>query len=137
MTISVLKRYKSHLIVCLIGLTVGGVLGSKLVTSTPQIVTNEVVKERIVTRTKVVTSPDGTVVSETDSVTDKVSDSKTIVSNATKPQWNVSVDAGIKMSDELNRIYGVQVQRRLFGPIFAGVRASTDGTIGVVASFEF
>lgn len=101
-------------------------------------VQKEVVKNNIQTIIKTVEKPDGTKETtetiEDKSVTNESTMEKTVQSNP--PQWMVDVGSRVSFSDKV-LLYDVQVQRRILGPFFAGVKASTDKSVGVSIGMEF
>lgn len=94
--------------------------------------------------------PDGTVKKETHIVdkgtvvidkskegsSEKDSSSTTVVSY-NKPQWKAAALLGITDYSLDNRVYGLEVERRILGPIFVGAWGLTNKTIGVSAGLEF
>ncbi len=95
----------------------------------PRVVTVEkqVIKEVTVTTTHQVQHPDGTIV--TDSVTsatkkEQIDKFAPIV----QPNWVIS--GGIDMLSS-TRVYTLQVQRRVLGPIFVGAQAGTDQRVSI------
>lgn len=104
----------------------------------------EVVKRDVQVIVKEVRAKDGTVTVETTTIdkstesTDKSSLAKTSkeVTN-TKPQWKASLFAISKDSSLANPAYGAIVERRILGPIHAGLYANTDKQFGVSIGLEF
>lgn len=101
-------------------------------------VTKEVVRNDIKTVIRTIERPDGTketVEEITDKSVKKESSKHEIVLMA-KNQW--MLDVGVRTSfDELKPVYDLQVQRRIVGPFYAGIKASTDKTVGVSLGMEF
>jgi hypothetical protein len=104
-----------------------------------QTVTNTQVKTEYKVRTeiKTVELPGGrketvTIVQDNSTKSEQAATSSTVYK---KPQYLLSLSAGSKL--EFKPIYGLQAQRRIFGPIFAGLYARTDGEAGLLASWEF
>lgn len=66
------------------------------------------------------------------------SDTSKIVSNL-KPQWKVQALAGANPTDfnKQDIYYGVGIERRVFGSLFAGGWVNTRKEVGVSVSFEF
>lgn len=101
-------------------------------------VEKEVVKNNIVTITKTIKGTDGTeetTTTTTDKSTSNSTASKSVTITASK-DWMISASAGTKF-EGLQPIYGLQVQRRILGPIYVGAMASTDKMIGLSVGFEF
>ncbi len=103
--------------------------------------TVEVVKHDTTTTTKETTHPDGTKDTETTVVnhdTDISSsvdkkDNKTIT---LQPQWKAQAQYGYDFST-LRPVYGAGIERRILGPISAGVWGNNNHTAGLSASIEF
>lgn len=118
----------------LLGYAIGRyVQPAKVVTQEKEV---EVVKHDTVTQIKEVTRPDGTKEKDT-TITDRSTEvakkeSKVVIENL-KPQWMVSGTYGISAVP----YYGAQVQRRIIGPVFAGVAANTRSEVFAVVSLEF
>lgn len=115
-----------------------------VVTKTEEVVKEvDRVKKDVVVVEHEVKRPDGTVEIDrttTDKSTEtskKESDTKssTVVTNA-KPQWKAQALAGLSL-DKLVPVYGAGVERRIIGPISAGVWGTTDRNLGVSVSLEF
>lgn len=107
----------------------------------PQIKTVEVQKEvirnDIQTVTHTVKEPDGT----TDITTTTTDHSQVTLTDTKKefnivPNWHVSAfaDANIKLESPE---YGLNVQRRILGPIFIGASLSNKGNVGASLGMEF
>lgn len=103
----------------------------------------EVVKHDTVIVEKETKLPDGTVVkekrTEDKTVESRKSDSKekesTLIVSA-KPQWRAGALAGYDLN-QFKPVYGGEVERRILGPIFVGVWANTQSTVGAKLSIEF
>lgn len=92
--------------------------------------------------------PDGTIeereVEEDVTITEKERvrevEKEKIITNA-KPQWKAGVLAGLNTVHSKEFSYGVQVERRIIGPVFMGVWGTTtnndDQSAGVSISLEF
>jgi hypothetical protein len=94
--------------------------------------------------------PDGTITKEThivdkgtviidkskESSDQKDSSSETVVSY-NKPQWKAAALLGIADYSLDNRVYGIEIERRVLGPIFIGAWGLNNKTIGVSAGLEF
>jgi hypothetical protein len=82
-------------------------------------------------------NPDGSEERERTEETSGSSDSTKITDRKiNKSQWNLNVSAGAKLSD-FTPIYGLQVGRRIVGPVFAGVYGRTDEELGLTIGLEF
>lgn len=101
-------------------------------------ITKEVTKTDVKTIVKEVVRPDGTkeTITETTDKSVKHETSKNETLLMAKKQWMVDVGAR-KMLENSDMFYDLQVQRRILGPFFAGVKASTDKSIGVSIGMEF
>lgn len=118
---------------------------AKIVTKTETVTkTNTVVQDHIHTVTKTITLPGGK--QETITTTDNNSvenqttksdtKSSTVVTNS-KPQWKVQALAGIDGNHLSVPVYGVDVERRIIGPISAGLYGNNNKEIGLSLSLEF
>lgn len=101
-------------------------------------VTKEVVRNDIKTIVKTIERPDGTkeTISETTDKSIKKETNSKEITIASKNQWIFDIGARMNVSDR-DIVYDLQVQRRIVGPFFAGLKASTDKTIGVSIGMEF
>ena len=97
-----------------------------------------VTQEHIHTVTVIVTKPDGTKTQTT------TQDNNSVISSATstvitndKPQWKVAAMTGLNIHSLSVPVYGGQVERRIIGPISAGIWGLNNGTGGVQLSLEF
>lgn len=101
----------------------------------------EVVKTETVEVEKIVTiihrekKPDGTVVEDEKRTEDRQTDTDTVASKpvAPPPNWHISAQY---LPDTLPA-YGINVERRILGPIFVGVGANTRKELHVSLGFEF
>lgn len=102
-------------------------------------VTKEVVRNDIRTIVRTIERPDGTkeTTEETvdKSIKKETSSKETLI--ASKNQWMFDIGARAKLSERDNILYDLQVQRRILGPFFLGVRGSTDKSVGVSLGMEF
>lgn len=145
---SKLKQYRNIAIVGLLLLAVGYGTGRYLQPAKIQIKKEEVIKEvevikkdiRIVERE--ITRPDGTKEKEritedkSQESTKKEKDTKesTLIANK-KPDWRVNGLAAL--NNDRNVVYGLQVERRILGPISVGAFGLTDTTVGLSVGLEF
>lgn len=84
--------------------------------------------------------PSGEVDSTTTIVdhTNKVdTDNKTSEIAKIPPNWLIVANASVTGIDFVNPAYGVQVNRRIFGPIFINASANTKGEVGLGLGMEF
>lgn len=136
---SIINGYKRYLCIALVCIIVGVIAGRKTVTtSSQQIRTVVVTKEHVVERIKTVTKPDGTkiedkVVTRDADVSQKIDTS--IIPN--RDNYHVSLDASVGI--DLKPVYGLQVERKVLGPLAVGLRISNanKGTVGVVLGLSF
>lgn len=66
-------------------------------------------------------------------------DNSTAVKNtvkASKSQWLVGVGAAYSFAD-LKPVYEASASKRILGPVFIGVKADTNATVGIIATLEF
>lgn len=124
-----------------IGLLVGAALSYYLF---PQIETREVVKQEVVVQNRVrtvirtVARPDGsseTTEERTDNSTSTAHSSAESTKYRTK-NWNAAALATVSLND-LQPVYGLLVQRRILGPVFAGLTVRADGEFGLSLGMEF
>lgn len=102
-------------------------------------------RDRIVEQTKIQTrivhvrAPDGSERTETIIVDGSTStrDSRTSILKATKAQYVVGVGVAARISEWDQPKYNLLVARRIVGPVFVGLTASTDKQIGALLSIEF
>lgn len=59
------------------------------------------------------------------------------VTTSAKPGWRAGVNASWSSLFPRPDAYGVEVDRRLFGTVWLGVRASTDKTAGIAVGLEW
>ncbi len=106
---------------------------SKIVTKT-----ETVIKEVVHTVTVTVTKSDGssTSTTTTDSGT-TIGSSTSSVTSSDKPSWKVAGLAGLSLNNLTTPVYGGQIERRIIGPVSAGVWGLTNSTGGVSLSIEF
>lgn len=103
----------------------------------------EVVKHDVRTVIREIERPDGTKEKET-IIEDKTEEernreseketSKIVTNN--KPQWKVGGQLTPKQGIA-GPLYGLSVERRVLGPVFAGAFANTDKVVGLSVSVEF
>lgn len=101
----------------------------------------EVVRKDIQTIIKEVVRPDGTKETTTtttdNSVEKKDRKSETLVQKQAEKQWLISAGASRASFTQQDTLYQVMAQRRVLGPVFAGVSVSTDKQVGLVLTAEF
>lgn len=92
-------------------------------------------KDKIVTVTKIVKEPNGkteTEITKTeDKQTKKEEKKQESIVVKLEPQWELS---GLYSIDNL---YGIQLQRRIVGPLKAGLQYTSNGPIMAIVSVEF
>lgn len=112
-------------------------------------VTKEVVKEVGKVQTHIIetTYPDGrtvketfildehTVVIEKDKFNEIIKKEREVTENS-KPQWAVAGSYGTNIDDR-KQDYGLQVERRMLGNIWAGAYAKQDKDVGILVRMEF
>jgi hypothetical protein len=101
----------------------------------------EVIRKDIQTIIKEVVRPDGTKETTTtttdNSVEKKDRKSETLVQKQAEKQWLISAGASRASFTQQDTLYQVMAQRRVLGPVFAGVSVSTDKQVGLVLTAEF
>lgn len=138
-----------YVLIALLLIVIGYALGyytlpQKVVTQTvTEVKTVTVIQHDVQTVTKEIIKPDGT--KEIDTVTtDKSVDTskseekidKTKIVEIGKPQWKANVQFSPKET-KYAYVYGVQIERRILGPVFLGVFGNMDRTLGVSVGLEF
>lgn len=107
-----------------------------------QTVTNDVVHDHIHTVIQTVTLPSGEKKSTTTIDNDKneTASTNTVSSSVTtysKPQWRAQGLAGLNLKSVSTPVYGIGIERRILGPIFAGAYGKNNGEVGISVSLEF
>lgn len=101
----------------------------------------EVIRKDIQTVIKEVVRPDGTKETTTtttdNSVEKKDRKSEMLVQKQAEKQWLISAGASRASFTQQDTLYQVMAQRRVLGPVFAGVSVSTDKQVGLVLTAEF
>lgn len=151
-TITIQLRYQILLIVVVLAGGFG--LGkytqpTKVVTKTETVVKTVTVDHtNVVTVTKEVDKPDGTkeinttTTDKSEVSTNTQSDEKTdkTVTNS-KAQWRVDGLYGTQLGSTTGLangpVYGVGVERRILGPVWAGVQGNSDKRVALTVGFEF
>ena len=124
---------KRTLVLCLISAGIGGYLVKQYL-PTETIKTEVQEKEKIVTIIKKIVAPDGTTTEETTKTEDRVTDTDVVAVLAPPPpNWHISAQY---MPDAIPA-YGVQIERRILGPVFVGVGANTRKELNISVGFEF
>lgn len=97
----------------------------------------EVVKRDVKTVVRTVKQPDGTVIRErtTEDKTQTMSEKeKTVVNDKSKVTVNALL--GYSFNDR-KEIYGLMVQKQMFGPVSVGAFGMSDTTVGVTIGISF
>lgn len=115
---------KSIVVSLAIGMIVGALLMKKY--SAPSIIEKTITKDHVVTVIRRTKNKDGS--SQTD--TTRTEDRNQVRTESKQPEYMIS--AGI-----LGAGYQVSAQRRLFGPVWLGANASTQGMLGLTVGIEF
>lgn len=100
-------------------------------------------KKNVVTEIKEIKHPDGTTETDTkitdltNTVNKNTSDSKSeSTTTYSKPQWKVQALLSTQVS-QFGPVYGIDVEKRILGPISAGVWGNVDKKFGASVSIEF
>lgn len=94
-------------------------------------ITNTVTKEHTVTR--IVKYPNGIVVTEIDAITN----TNKVKASPKLSNWHASI-AVVKSFDALSTtVYRLQVEKKIFGPIYVGAVLSTNSDVGLTIGLEF
>lgn len=131
---------KQVALACLLSAVVSAAVTQRFFPQTKTVeVEKDVTHTDVQTVTHTVTRPNGEIDSTITIVdhTQKVdTSSKTVVLAPVPPNWLVSATAttGLK---SIEPVYGVNVNRRILGPLFIGGLADTKGNVGVSLGMEF
>jgi hypothetical protein len=113
---------------------------TKVVTVTKEVTVKDDNVKTVVQETD---EPNGTVEKTTTTVdlsTETTKDATSVVAQQTKttekPQWIIGAQL-IPQQGTFGPVYGVEAQRRILGPVFAGAFANTDSKVGLAVSVEF
>lgn len=123
-----LKKYSTYILVILFAGAVGRY------TAPVKVQTKEVVKKSTEYIVRTVKSPDGTITKEKIKKDTSQKDTAKIV-DFKKPQYKVSLFPKYNFDKKVVE-YGGSIEKRVFGPVFAGVYADS-ASIGIVVSSEF
>ena len=131
---------KNLIISFAVGILVGGYIIYKFypnVKKQIEIQEKEVVRNDIRTIVKEVIRPDGSKETTTEIVdkTKKIYDNKINYAES-KLDWLISANIA-KKNFKNSDIYGLQIQRRILGPIFIGLTGNTNKEYGISVGFEF
>jgi hypothetical protein len=120
---------RAYFMVSVASVAVGMFLATKFLKPEAIVTEKVVTRDRVVTKTVTVTAKDGSSTTVTESTQDKQSSaSKAVVS---KKNWNVAAYTfGVQS-------YGISVQRRILGDIYAYGSAQTNGQLAVGLGFAF
>jgi hypothetical protein len=103
------------------------------------IVEKEVIKRDVVTVIREIVKPDGskeTVTEIVDHSRENSSKSETVVKLA-KAQYQLALLASTSAERLADPVYGLQIQRRLLGPVWGGLSLNTDKQITFNLGLEF
>lgn len=141
-------KSKNVVILALVAVAVAYAFGRYMQPASIEIQTREVVKTvevNTVQKRKIkikIVHPDGTVeerwVEEDITISQKenVKESSKKVTNQ-KTQWKAHALAGVTDNNFSEIQYGIQIERRIIGPIFLGAYGIQGGTIGLSVGMEF
>ena len=133
------------LVVAATGYGFGRYVQPAKVTVKTEIITKEVEHKQnnIITDTKEIKKPDGTIEIDTTTEDKSVTNTTTNIDQKTvqsvenlKPQWKISGTAGFRVN-RVGAVYGVLVERRIIGPIFVGLYGNDDKQGGLTIGLEF
>lgn len=95
------------------------------------------IKKETETTDVIIKRPDGTIeTSHSVTVINEHDKSKQVITSNEKPQYKVSALMGFDY-DNSKRVYGAAIERRIVGPVSAGLWGTTNKEIGVSLSVEF
>jgi len=100
-------------------------------------VTKDVFKTDVKTVIHYKERPDGTKESVTTIIDNSKQTSSTSNTQEKPVQKNWLVGASVASKWDLQPIYGVQVNRRILGPVYIGLTANTQAELGLVVALEF
>ena len=124
--------------ICLIlGVGLGSQIFPRIKTETVE-TEKEVVRKDVVTVVKEVIRPDGTK-ETTSTTTDKTKENKsaTVTSKTLASNYHISISATTNDIKLQEIVYGVQVQKRIAGPLFLGLTVNTQKQAGISVGMEF
>lgn len=123
---------KRTIAILLAGIVIG-IIGTRYL-SKPIITLETQYKDRIITVTKTITKPDGTIEQDTTKTENRTGSS----TRAEKPPaWHISAGAGVHALDFQAPIYKVEVSKDILGPVAVGVWGLSNGTVGLSIGFSF
>lgn len=125
------------ILVFLLGVGVGKYSTPSKSTEKDKTVTSD--QQGTTTNDTTITKPDGTVVKEhivTVVKKEFIDREVAKVVEASKPSWAISALAGYSLQDN-QRVYGIDVKKRVAGPVFVGAWGTTNRTIGLSIGYEF
>lgn len=114
---------KAYILSGVIGLALGIALAKYYMK--PGIQMQEVIKDRVVTVTKQVKSPDGTVTTDVVRTENRAQNITVSKSESKQPTWLLT--GGMSFTPA-NRTYSVQIQRQVLGPVYMGIAAERNQT---------
>ena len=129
-----MEKIKIAAITLLIGLGLGAYI-TRMYWPAKSIETKVETRVQNRTITKIVKQSDGSSVTVIDSTSNSLTNA-TSSTKIAKPDWTLGVAVSTKIP-EISPIYELQIQRRIVGPIFAGLKGTTDGEIGAIVTMEF
>lgn len=118
-------------------LGLGYAVGRYLQPTKVEIKKEVIIQKEIHTVIKKVTDPNGTITEVTviDDKSNEASKESTTIT-AIKSQWRAQGLVGFGTT-KIGPIYGVGIERRILGPISAGLYGNTNNELGVSVSIEF
>jgi hypothetical protein len=139
-------QVKYLVILILVSAVVGGAITAKFVSGREVVKTETidhvVTQDHIVTVVKEVDRPDGTKEITTTKDDNSVKKDTSISQSEDKkavvqPNWMVSGGVGLNFDGTMDRVYQLNVQRRILGPVFVGAYGTTKSEVGLSIGFEF
>lgn len=113
-------------------IAIGVAIGSKLFKPAPQIETRTVTKDKVVTVTKEVVRPDGTIERDQTRTEERKKDESVVVASPAKPDWMVT--GGLKLNEQH---YMIGLQRRIIGDLYVGGQVDTQRNVLATLTFVF
>lgn len=129
------------LLLCLLSAGLGAFLAETFapVKTETKDVLHDVIHTQVQTVTKTVRLPSGevdTTVTTDRDIVNTLSDIKTEIQLQTPKNWLVSGSYGTDIHT-LTPSYGIDVKRRILGPVFLGANGDTSGRVGLTLGMEF
>jgi hypothetical protein len=125
---------RSLLLIVLLSASGGYILRQSTASLETKTVTKDVIKDRIVTVTRTVKAPDGTITRDRRTEQDRAATRREeAVAQVAAPIKDWRLTGGYM----IDKVYTGGLERRVLGPVFLGLQADTQGHVGATLSIEF